>query len=387
VTGIMQGYADAFHEANPGITVNIVYTGNYGQTYEAITTEIAGGGEGPHAAILAAVNVYSLIELGLIIPAQDFIDQMENGQEFIDGFFPAFMTPDVDGVYWAVPFQRSTAIFFYNKDMFRVAGLDPEQPPRNRLELLEDAQALTTDQVWGLSMPTEDGWLFQSFTIADGEDIYRGDPTQVYFDTPTAVGALEYIVSLSQEHKVMPAGVVTWGDASGDFLGEKVAMLYYSTGALTNILTNANFEVGVSFLPSGLPGEDGTGYGTPTGGGNIFLFDRGSEQERAAAWKWAQFLASPEIQADWGIQTGYIAANTEAWETDRLLEWVDLHAEYGVAREQLEFAQQELNPYQYNDVSKALTDALQSAITGEEEPAAALSRAQRLADSILEAYR
>jgi sn-glycerol 3-phosphate transport system substrate-binding protein len=386
VTEIIEGYADAFHELYPDITVNSTYAGNYDQTYEAIRTEVAGGASGPHVAVLANTYTFSLIEAGLIIPAQDFIDKMEDGEAFINSFFPAYMWPDTDGVYWFVPFQRSTAILFYNKDMFAAAGLDPEQPPRHRLELLDYAQALNTDEVWGLEMPT-DPWLFQSFTIASGRPCWDGDPAVVEFNSPEAIDALEFVVSLSQEHQVMPDGIISWGDASGDFIGGTVAMVYYSTGALTNILTNSNFEVGVAFLPSGLPGEDGTGYGTTAGGGNLYLFDRGTEAEREAAWKWAEFLSSPEIQADWGAQTGYVAANIDAWETDAMQSLLTENPAYDVAREQLAYAGPELTTYQYPDVSKILADALQSAITGEETPADALNKAQTLADSILEVYR
>jgi len=386
VADIMQGYADTFHEEHPNITVNLTYTGNYAQTYEAITVETAGGGLGPHVSILDMVRLYSLIDPGLIVPVQPYIDAMENGQEFLDSFFEAFLTPDLDGVNWGIPFQRSSAIMYYNKDMFRVAGLDPEQPPRNRTELLEYAQALTTDGVWGFSMPT-DSWLFQAFPIAEGESMYRGDPAQVYFNTPAAIDALEFLVSLSQEHGVLPSGVVSYGDASGDFLGGTVAMLYYTTGALTNILTTATFDVGVCYLVSGLPDENGLGYGTPAGGGDLYLFKRGSDEEKAAAWEWIEFLASPEIQADWGIQTGYVAATRDAWNTERLTEFVAEHPEYAVARDQLEYAEPPLTTYQFQDVNKIVNDALQSAITGEEEPAAALERAQQLADSILEIYR
>ena len=69
---------------------------------------------------------------------------------------------DEEGALWSVPFQRSTPVLYYNKDLFREAGLDPEVAPRNETELIEFAKTLTTPDRWGVWVPS-DGfpiWLF-----------------------------------------------------------------------------------------------------------------------------------------------------------------------------------------------------------------------------------
>ena len=77
--GIFQRYADTFQERNPGITNNSVFTGSYTDTRKTILTELQGGGAGPDVAVMLSIDLYSFAEEGYIVPAQNFIDGMEDG--------------------------------------------------------------------------------------------------------------------------------------------------------------------------------------------------------------------------------------------------------------------------------------------------------------------
>lgn len=391
--GIFQRYADTFEERNPGITINPVFTGSYTDTRNTILTELQGGGAGPDVAVMLSIDLYSFAEEGYIIPAQGFIDAMDDGDAYINDFFDALMANGVDemGNVWSLPFQRSTPILYYNADLLAEAGYD--SPPTNNAELVEIAQALTTDDRDGLLVPVAGGfpiWMYQSFAIAYGQNIVGDDPTEVYFNTPEAVAAVEFVRSLGTDLGVGPAGGAAWGDTPVAFLAGQAAMIYHTTGNLTRILTGADFEVGVWYLPSGPAGEDGTGYGSPTGGGNLYIFDDGSksEAELEAVWQWVMFLSSPEIQADWGATTGYIAANTSAWETEPLASLAMEYPQYQVAREQLQHADKEFSSYATITIQGIINKTLESILTGESEDAqAAMDEAQAQIDGILAEYK
>ncbi len=391
--GIFQGYADMFQAENPGITINPVFSGSYTDTRTTILTELQGGGAGPDVAVMLATDLYSFAEEGYIIPVQSFIDAMENGEDYINDFFPALLANSVDeeGNVWSIPFQRSTPILYYNADLLAEAGYDA--PPTNNAELVEIAQALTTDERDGLQVPVAGGfpiWMYQSFAIAYGQNIVNDDPTQVLFNTPEAVEAVEFLRSLGSDLGVGPMGGSAWGDTPTAFLAGQAAMIYHTTGNLTRILNDADFEVGVWYLPSGPAGEDGTGYGSPTGGGNLYVFDDGSKsaEEMDAIWKWVTFLSSPEVQADWGATTGYIAANATAWETEPLASLVEEFPQYGIARDQLEFADKEFTSYAAITIQGIINGTLESILIGEAEDAqAALDDAQAQIDGILAEYR
>ncbi|MCY3832264.1 MAG: ABC transporter substrate-binding protein [Chloroflexi bacterium] len=391
--GIFQRYADAFEERNPGVTVNPVFTGSYTDTRNTILTELQGGGAGPDVAVMLSIDLYSFAEEGTIIPAQGFIDAMDDGGAYVNDFFDALManSVDEDGNVWSLPFQRSTPILYYNADLLAEAGYD--SPPTNNAELVEIAQALTTDDRDGLLVPVAGGfpiWMYQSFAIAYGQNIVGDDPTEVYFNTPEAVAAVEFVRSLGTDLGVGPAGGAAWGDTPVAFLAGQAAMIYHTTGNLTRILTGADFEVGVWYLPSGPAGDDGTGYGSPTGGGNLYIFDDGSksEAELEAIWQWVMFLSSPEIQADWGATTGYIAANATAWETEPLASLAMEYPQYQVARDQLQYADKEFSSYATITIQGIINKTLESILTGESEDAqAAMDEAQAQIDGILAEYK
>lgn len=386
VADVMQGYADSFNELNPNITVNVTYTGSYNQNNETVYTELNGGGDGPHVSIMGFSEVYTLSEMEAVLPVEDFIAAEGDLDSFVAQYIPAYLDYTDEGTLWALPFQRSTAILYYNKDLFEAAGLDPEQPPRNREELVEYAQVLTTDDVWGFGMVTADAWLFHPFALASGEPVWDGDPAQVNFNSPGVVNAAQFLASLVHEYGVQSPDVMGWGDVSNEFMSGNIAMILHSTGAMSNHIDNSPFDVGVGFIPAGAPGEDGTGYATVTGGANIYIFDRGTDAEKQAAFEWVKFLTSAESQAIWGQETGYIAANLGAWETAEFQEFLEERPQASIARAQLEFAGPSLATYS-SDTWTILSDALQSIIVGEADAQEALDQAQQLADSALEAYR
>jgi sn-glycerol 3-phosphate transport system substrate-binding protein len=392
IEAVFNRYAAAFEAANPGVRINVVYTGSYTDTRTAIQTELAGGGTGPDVAVMLATDLFSFIEEGTILPVQDFIDEMPDGDAFAADFFPAFLTNslDEDGALWSIPYQRSTPVLYYNVEQLAEAGFDA--PPRNREELIEMGQALTLadGQRWGVWLPTEGFpiWLFSAFVIADGQHFVEESPAEVYFNTPQTAEALDYIISLSRDYGVMPGGALSWGDGPSIFTSGQASMLFHTTGSLTRILNEAPFEVGVAFLPAGTAKADGTGYGVPTGGGNLYLFANGTPEEQAASWAWIQYLSSPEIQADWGAATGYVAARQSAWALEPLASLVERRPQYAVARDQLAYAQKEFSSYRTIDIQGIINSTLSGIISGATtDVEGALTTAQTQIDSLLAEYR
>ena len=387
-------YAASFTEMHPNVTINVVFTGSYGQTRETVRTEIEGGGAGPDVAVMLSIDIFSFIEDGTIIPAQGFIDQLDDPEGFVADFFPAFMLNSVDaeGTVWTLPFQRSTPILYYNKEHFAEVGLDPEQPPRNVNELIEFAALLTTDERDGIQIPLAGdfpSWLFQSFAIAHGQNTVSDDPTEVFLNTDATKASLAAIQALG-DRGVMPMGGSAWGDTPTNFIAGAASMIYHTTGSLTFIRSNATFEFGTGFLPSGPPNENGEGYGAPTGGGNVYIFDDGThtEAELQAAWEWAVHLASAAIQADWTSTTGYIASRPSAWEQESLVNLVAEWPQYATAPAQLQYAGKEISTYRSIDVQTMINTVLSDIISGNEsDPDLALEIYQEQIDALLEPYR
>jgi sn-glycerol 3-phosphate transport system substrate-binding protein len=179
----------------------------------------------------------------------------------------------------------------------------------------------------------------------------------------------------------MPEGVIDWGTTPKDFFERKTAIMWTTTGNLTNVKANAKFDFGVAMLP------EKKRRGSPTGGGNFYIFAKTSPAERDAALKLVRFMTTPERAAEWGIKTGYVATRPDAWDTPAMKDYVASFPAAAVARDQLPFAVAEFSTHDNQRVTKALNDGLQAALTLAKTPAQALADAQREADRLLKPYR
>lgn len=388
VTKIIDGLAADFEKENPGIKVKPVYSGSYQDTITKVLTA-AKGGDAPHMAVMLSTDMYTLIDEGVIVPFDEMVKTAE-GKAWLQSFYPGFMkNSQTGGKTWGIPFQRSTVVMYWNKDLFKEAGLDPNRPPQNWAELVEFSRKLTRRDAagnvttWGVQVPSSGFpyWLFQGFTTQNGVELMNPAGTQTHFDKPEVVEALQYWVDLSRKHQVHPAGVVEWGTTPKDFFERKAAMIWTTTGNLTNIRTNAKFDFGVAMLPAGKR------RGSPTGGGNFYIFKKSTPAQQEAAFKFIKWITQPERAARWSMDTGYVAVSEAAYGTDTLRKYGRDFPAALVARDQLPFAMAEFSTHDNQRVTKALNDGLQAALTGAKSAAQAMQDAQREADRILRSYK
>ena len=388
ITKLVDGLAADFEKENPGIRVRPIYAGTYQETIvKALTAHKSG--TPPVTSVLLSTDMFTLIDEEAIVPIDDFVKN-EDDKTWLASFFPAFMlNSQTGGKTWGVPFQRSTIVLYWNKDAFREAGLDPEKAPANWAEQVAFAEKLTKRDAagnvsqWGIQVPSSGFpyWLFQGFTTQAGAVLMNQEGNRTFFDKPEVIEALQYWVDLSRKHKVQPPGIIEWGTTPKDFFERKTAMMWTTTGNLTNVRTNAKFPFGVAMLPAGKR------RGSPTGGGNFYISKKATPEQQQAAFRFIKWITSPERAAQWGIDTGYVAVRPDAWETPAMKAYVAGFPAAAVARDQLEFAVAELSTHENQRVTKALNDGLQAALNGTKPPEQAMKDAQAEAERILRPYR
>ena len=388
VTKLIDDMAAGFEKDNPGIKVKPVYAGSYQDTIAKVLTA-AKGGEAPNVAVLLSTDMFTLIDEDVVVPF-DQVASTPADKEWFGSFYPGFMAnSQTGGKTWGIPFQRSTIVMYWNKQLFKDAGLNPDQAPKTWAEMVEAGKKLTKRDAagnvstWGIQVPSTGFgyWMLQSFAIENGVELMNSAGTETYFDKPKAVEALQFWTDLSRKHAIHPPGVVEWGTTPKDFLEGKAAMIWTTTGNLTNIRNNAKFDFGVAMLPAGVQ------PGSPTGGGNFYLFKKNTPEENAAALKFVKYMTEPARAAQWSIATGYVAVSPAAWETKEMKDYVAKFPAPLVARDQLKHGVAELSTHENQRVTKALNDGVQAALTGAKTPEVALKDAQRDADRILRSYR
>ncbi|MCC2674103.1 MAG: transporter substrate-binding protein [Ramlibacter sp.] len=383
----IDGFAADFMKANPGIKVTPIYAGTYQETLvKALTAHKSG--TPPVTSVLLSTDMFTLIDEDAIVPIDNFVKTADD-KAWLASFYPAFMMNSrTDGKTWGVPFQRSTVVMYYNKDLFKEAGLDPNRPPQTWADLKTAATKLTKKDAsgkvtqWGVQIPSSGFpyWLFQTLTTTNGAILANEAGTQVKFDDPKVIEALQYWVDLGKAG-IHPPGVVEWGTTPKDFFEKKVAMMYTTTGNLTNVKNNAKFDFGVAMIPGN------TRKGSPTGGGNFHIFKKATPAQQEAAFKFIKWVTQPERAAQWSMDTGYVAVSSAAYGTDTLRKYGRDFPPALVARDQLEHSVAEFSTHDNQRVTKALNDGLQAALTGTKTPAQAMQDAQREADRILRAYK
>ena len=388
ITKIIDKFATDFEKENPGIKVHPIYSGTYQDSITKALTAVKSN-DAPAMSVLLSTDMYTLIDEDAIVPWDPLIKTAED-KAWLQGFYPAFMeNSQTGGKTWGIPFQRSTIVLYYNKEMFKDAGLDPNHAPETWKEMAEYAQKLTKRDAsgkvtqWGVQIPSSGFpyWLFQGLTTENGVQLMNAAGTETYYDKPAVIEAVQYWVDLTSKYKAHPEGIVEWGTTPKDFFERKVAMMWTTTGNLTNVRSNAKFDFGVAMLPANKR------RGSPTGGGNFYLFKQAKPEQQAAAFKFVKWITSPSRAAQWGIDTGYVAVRPDAWETPEMKKYVAEFPPAAVARDQLQFAVAELSTHDNQRVTKALNDGLQAALTGSKPAEQAMKDAQREADRLLKSYR
>lgn len=386
ITKLVEDMTSEFMKAHPDIKVTPVYAGNYRDTLTKALTALRGG-EPPHVAVLLSTDMFTLIDEGAILPYDEIVKPAD--MAFTKAYFPGFMSnSQTGGKTWGIPFQRSTIVMYWNKDAFKDAGLDPEKAPKTWTELVEMGKKLTVKDAagnvtqWGVAIPSTGYayWLFQALAIENGVELMNAEGTKTFFDSPKAIEALQFFVDLSKKYKVSPEGTIDWATTPRDFFERKSAIMMTTTGNLTNVRNNAKFPFGVGMLPAN------TRPGSPTGGGNMYIFKKGTPAEHEAAVTFVKWMTDTDRAARWGIETGYVATRPDAWETPAMKEYVAKFPAAAVARDQLAYGVAELSTHENQRVTKALDDAVQAAITGSKTPEAALKEAQKEAERILRRY-
>ncbi len=380
LTKVVDDMVNDFMVENPSIKVNAIYAGNYNDARIKSLAALKSG-QPAQLSVLFSIDIYELIKQDAIVAFDDVIETADD-ESWLNSFYPSLMeNGKTAGKTWGVPFQRSTIVMYYNKDAFKNAGLDPELPPATWDELVTMGKKLTKEDgtQWGVMIPSTGYpyWMFGALAMQNDQVLMNNSGDTTYFDDPKVVEALQFWKDLGQKHKIMPQGTIEWGTLRQSFLEGQTAIMYHSTGNLTAVKEKATFDFGVAMLPAGKR------RGTPTGGGNFYIFKDSTAEEKKASLKLIKFMTSPERSAQWSVSTGYMGVSPAAYSTPTLQKYVQEFPYAAVARDQLQYATAELSTHQTGRVRKVLDDAIQSALIGTATPEQALQGAQKQAERLL----
>lgn len=306
---VTQQIIDAFHASQSDIKVNLVTAGkNYEEIAQKFQTAQAGG-QLPDVVLLSDVWWFRYYMNRSIIPLDGLIDAVGiQTSDYRDTLINDYKYKDQQ---WAIPWARSTPIFYYNKAHWQAAGL-PDRAPTTWDEFAGWAaklQSAGTGVQHAFQLPAladYAGWTFQNNLWGWGAGWSKENSFTLTTDSDPSVKALQFLQDAVYKGKW--AGVAA-KDAMGDLSAGAVSSTIGSTGSLVGVLKSATFPVGVGFLPGG---PQKTKPVCPTGGSGVGIPAGIPKENELAAATFIKFLTSPENTVAFAKATGYMPTRKSA---------------------------------------------------------------------------
>ena len=348
--------------ANEGWTVAVEVVG-WAQCQDKATTLAAAGSP----AGMAYVGSRTLKEFAL----SDLIVEVPMTDEEKASYYPYIVdTVTFDGTQWGVPVAFSTKALYWNKGLFKEAGLDPETPPKTWAEEIEFAKVIkekTGKPGYGLSAKTFDNTMHQflHWVYTNNGQIIDAEGN-ITMDSPQVLAALQAYKDITP-YSVEGATAYEQNEMRAIFLDGQVGMLQAAVSTAFR-LKDTDIEWGVADLPLG---PDAKGPGTLLITDSLAVFKGSGVEEKAI--EFAKYVTSPEVQEAYeaagaagltplrpGAAVDKLLADSPYWKP-----FVD-----GIA-----FGGPEPLFTDYKGLQNVMIEMVQSVVTGSAEPQAALTKA------------
>ena len=332
--------ANGFNASQSAYKVVPVYKGSYADTMTAAIAAYRSG-KAPDIVQIFEVGTATMMAGGKAI--KPVYEVMAQAHEKFDpnSYMPAVTSyySDTKGRMLSMPFNSSTAVFFYNKDMFKKAGLDPNKPPKTWDEVGADAVKLKQA---GIACPYTTSWeswvqlenmsAWHNVPFASKDNGFGGLDAKLEFNNAVIVRHIAKLSSWAKAGLFVYAGRGNQGDAK--FYGGDCAMSTASSALYGHIKRSSKFDFGVSELPY-YPEVKGAPQNTIIGGASLWVMSGKKPIEYKGVAKFFTYLSKPEVQAAWHQATGYVPITKAAYELTKKQGFYETNPGTDVAIKQL----------------------------------------------------
>lgn len=354
-------YIKQWEEKNPGWKVTPEVVG-WAQCQDKATT-LAAAGTPVAMAYVGSRTLKEFAQNDLIVPVPMTDEEKKT-------YYPNIVdTVTFDGNQWGVPVAFSTKALYWNKDLFKQAGLDPEKPPKTWAEEIEFAKAIkekTGVAGYGLPAKTFDNTMhqFMHWVYTNNGKVIDGD--KIVIDSPEVLAALQAYKDITP-YSVEGATAYEQNEMRAIFLDGKVGMLQSGSGAAVR-LKDTKVNWGVAALPLG---PSAKGEGTLLITDSLAVFKGSGVEEKAI--EFAKFITSPGPQGEYELQGA--AGLTPLRPSPMVDEFVKKDPYWKPFIDGIAFGGPEPLFTDYKGFQNVIIAMVQSVVTGQAEPADALKKA------------
>lgn len=330
-----------FNQSQSDYVVNPVYKGAYGESMNAGIIAFRSGNAPDILQVFEVGTATMMYAKGAIQPIQEMSEQSGDPID-PDRFLGAVASyySSADGKLVSMPFNSSTPVLYYNKDAFKKAGLDTENPPKTWKQVAAAAKKLresglecgyTTSWPAWIQLETFGAW--HNVPYASKDNGFGGLDARLEVNKPVFLKHLTFLANMSQE------GSFTYGGrgdaANGLFTGGKCGMFTGSSGNRANIIKTGEFEFGTTSLPY-YDDVEGAPQNTIIGGASLWVFAKKSPAVYKGITQFFQFISSPEKASEWHQKTGYVPVTKAGYELTKTAGFYQKNPGSDVAVQQLD---------------------------------------------------
>jgi sn-glycerol 3-phosphate transport system substrate-binding protein len=316
------------------------YKGNYTETVTAAIFAFRSRSQPAIVQVNEIATATMMAAKGAIYPV---FELMRDEQE---PFSPAAYLPAVTGYYADVagnmlsfPFNASTPILYYNKNLFRSAGLDPETAPKTWPEVGAAAKKLRASGAvcgfttsWPSWINVENFSAFHNLAVSTKANGFDGLDAVLVFNNPVMVRHIAQLVEWQAGKVFDYSGRGT--SAEPRFQNGECGIFIGWSATRADIRANSKFEVGYGILPY-WPDVEGAPQNSIIGGATLWVLRDRPRAEYKGVAKFFGYLSKPEVQAAWHQNTGYLPITRAAFDLTRAQGFYDRNPGTAISIEQI----------------------------------------------------
>jgi len=383
--------ADEFNKSQSDYKVIPVYKGTYDESMAAAIAAYRAGNAPDILQIFEVGTATMVYSKGAIKPVYEVMQQA--GEKFDQSAY----VPAVSGYYstakgmMSFPFNSSTTIMFYNKDLFAKAGLDPNKPPATWQEFVGMAAKMKASGVTCPYTTTWQSWVqLESFAAwhntetASKSNGFGGLDARLKINGPLQVRHIENLSNWAKQGYFIYAG--RKDEANAKFNAGECAIITGSSSAYADIRKNAKFKFGVAPLPY-YSDVQGAPQNTIIGGASLWVMGGKKADEYKGVAKFFTYLSKPEVQAKWHQETGYLPVTKAAYEITQKSGFYERNPGTDVAVKQMIVKTTDksrgIRLGNYAQIRTVIDEELENVWTGKKTPKEALDSATKRGDELL----
>lgn len=319
---VVEQLSEEFNESQDEYRINPVYRGTYPETLNAGIAAFRAN-QAPHIIQVFDVGTGVMMAAeGAVKPVAEILSMGAtefDSSQYLPGIVAYYSRPD--GTMLSFPYNSSSPILYYNKDIFEEAGLDPEAPPATWPEVFEAARTIKESgaaqcgytSTWLTWIGLENFAAWNNLQYGTNENGLAGSDVELKINEGQFVTHFQNIADLAADETFRYGGRTS--EASNLFLSGECGIMTESSGGLGNVI-NSGINYGLGQLPY-YPEAEGAPQNTIPGGASLWVFGGKSDEEYAGVAAFFDFLSQTEIQSRLHQVSGYLPVTMAAYEATK----------------------------------------------------------------------